>query len=648
MLRQLWRWFTEVDPDPEPKPRVIERFGAMGLDASSGLSLLSEPPRQRLCQDIRESLMHFPLEERGEYVDRLLLRFAFYVLDLPASESHHHSVRFGLLDHSLDVACRVAKAVGSPAFRTTEDYAADYHQKPIWHYAAVVCALLHDVGKILDLEVSSPDGKDCWDPFAEPLALFCGRHRLGQTGPERWKHRVGRGMRYHAWHGPMLYPLILPPKPTPYLGHRLAQLSDALIAQTLDRAPEATPDVPARIAAMIHQADVEGSKADRHSAAWTTTEPVEVPTPQEPAAIVRPAPVPEAVRAPSPSPALAAAAAPDPAPAPASAPEENEPFVIPIQCPPLDLGVVLKDFMAALRAAVEQGVIPLNKDGGLYVGRKHVYLHYPDGMERVIDLMMERGSDLEDRMEEDCAANPERSRAEFTPEGRVFRALLAGKRMPFSSDTMLWVQQGTVVPPEGEPIEGQVVLMDLPFPDYPRFKGKLDLYGIGDPESDQATNPFVSPPKKPSIRLVRSQEETYSMRVDAELRPARLLATLTDALRSGVFHRRGSWSPVYIRPDFTWVLVPGTFKVLLPRMAIPFTGDLENRVLQSLQEMPELARGEDGRAIHRIKVHPESQDSVWAIALDTRRLLTVEQIAALGVWECPIRVVEGLPGEYAA
>jgi len=623
MIRQFWRWLTEVDP--EPKPRVIERFGAVGLDASSGIAILSEPKRQRLCRDIRDSLIDIPLEERGEYVDRLLLRFAFTVLDLPASESHHHSARFGLLDHSLEVAGRVAKAVASPAFRTTEDYAADYREKPLWHYAAVVCALLHDVGKVLDLEVRSPDGKDRWDPFVEPLALFCGRHRMGQTGPELWTHRVGRGVRFHAWHGPMLYPLILPPKATPYLGHRLAQLSDALIAQTLDQAPEATPDVPARIAKIIHDADVEGSKADRQ-ATLAAPEPVVPPTPAPPV------------------PAAASSPAPDPAPEL----EDNEPFVIPIRCPPLDLGVVLRDFTSALRAAVEQGRIPLNKEGGLYVGRRHVYLHYREGMECVIDLMIERGSDLLDRMDEDWAANPDRFRGEFSPEQRVFEALLAGKRMPLSSDTKAWIQEGTVVHPGGETVEAQVVLLDLPFQDFPRFGGTLDLFGIGDPESDTARNPLAPPAEPPVPVFVRNPAEAFELRLGAELEPGRLLSTLLGALRGRIFHRPGSWSPVLVRPDFTWVLFPEAFKTLLSRIGLPFSTEVENGILRSFEEMPELARGSKGQVLHRIRVHPESPDLVWALAIDTSWVRGDQSGQALPAWPSPVRVVEDVPGEYAA
>jgi hypothetical protein len=621
MLKQLWRWLTEVVPDPQPTR--VEPFGGTSLDASLGLAVLSDSRRRSLCRAIRESMDGLQKEERDVLLDRLFLRFALYVMDLQASEKHHHAVPFGLLDHSLEVTLQVARKMSGPPFRVSEDYATNYHQKPPWQYAAIVCALLHDAGKAQDLDVVTPDGKDRWDPVAEPLALFCHRNGLTKTGPEFWRYRAGRGVRFHSWHGPMVFNLVLPPGATPYLGHRLALVSDAMIAETLDRAPEAPNEIAERIARIIHESDVETSKASRAAEATPSPEPPSIPLALDAGgSLTVPAPPPIVER--------------------------------PVRAPrtPLDLGAVLGDFTAALRASIEQGVLPLNKEGGLYVGRKHVYLHYREGMEKVLDLMIARGSDLEDRFEEDAAAHPDRLRMDFTPEDRVFQALLAHHRMPYSDDQRAWVQQGEIAHPgdTGEPWEGQVVLMTMPFPDLPRFQGKLDLDGIGDPESDSATHPLKRPPKEaPEAPLVRhSRQEAYDMRVDAELEPARLLATLQDALASGVLHRPGAWSPVYIRPDFTWVVVPETFKILFPRMGIRFTEELENRLLRSIEQIPNFVRSEAGRALFRIKVHPESLESVWALALDTARILSPEQLSALGPWDFPIRVVESpTPGEYA-
>jgi hypothetical protein len=622
MLKRLWDllWGTEEAP-----ATPTESFGGVAVDSSLGLAILSDPKRQELCRSIWDSLYRIPREERVELVDRLILRFALYVLDLQASEKHHDARPYGLLDHSLAVALQVAQKVGRPVFRVSEDPVVQHRDHPRWQYAAMVSALLHDVGKVLDLEVTMPQGKDRWNPHAEPLAQFCARNGLNSTGPRFWSYRAGRGLRFHSWHGPMVFPLVLTPKITAYLGERLTLLSDAMIVETLERAPEAPHPIAARVAKLIHEFDIEASKSSRGAEASVARVPEVAPAAPE-----RPASPPAAPLPPE-----------DPAP-PAPTPR-----------PPLDLGKVLADFTDALSVAVKEGWIPLNQEGGLYIGRKHVYLQSPEGMDCVIDLMIRRGSDLRERFEEDAAGHPDESCGDFTPTARVIQALLAHGRMPYSNAQWFWVQQATIAHPgdSGPPWEGLVVLMNMPFPDLPRFEGKLNLFGIGDPESDSATNPLQKRPEKapPAPVLRRCREEAYELRVSAELEPDRLQATLRGAIRSGVFHRPGAWSPVYLRPDFIWVLVPEAFKILIERMGIRFTDHLENALLRSIERIPKLARSEAGRTLFRIKVFPESQESVWAIALGTAGILSPEEVAALGPWDQPIRVIESLtPGEYAA
>jgi len=391
----------------------------------------------------------------------------------------------------------------------------------------------------------------------------------------------------------MVFSLILPDKATSLLGHRLAAVSDAMIAETLDRVPEAPREFAAVIARIIHEMDIESSKADR-------TPPIAED--RSPSLIAEP---PEQKTAPA-----------------APIPPSFEAPVVREQLPPLDLRAVLRDFTSALRASVESGLIPVNKEGGLYIGRKHVYLHYPEGMSRVLELMITRGSDLEARFQQDSEVNRDQTCGEFTPETRVFQSLLADHRMPYSTNEMAWIQQGEITHPGGgKPWWGQVILMNLPFQDLPGFQGSMKLDQIGDPESDSATNPLK--PRREEARPVRAtprpQEEAYEMRVEAELQPDRLLASLSEALWSGVFHRPGMPGPICIRPDFIWITVPDTFKILLPRMGIRFTEDLENRILRSIAQMPDVARGEDGRSLLRIKIHPDAATSVWAFSIKSTR-----------------------------
>lgn len=77
----------------------------------------------------------------------LLHRFVEYVQLLPASESHHHAQPGGLLIHTLDVAAyALALRMGYklPTGTTPEE---QIRFGPVWTFAVLVAALLHDIGK---------------------------------------------------------------------------------------------------------------------------------------------------------------------------------------------------------------------------------------------------------------------------------------------------------------------------------------------------------------------------------------------------------------------------------------------------------------------------------------------------------------------
>jgi hypothetical protein len=645
MINRFWRWLTVDEPDP--KPVHVERFGDKDVDAAPGLALFAENvERRNLCQYIRDYIGIYA-DQREQLVERLFLRFALYVGDLQASELHHHSVPYGLLDHSLEVAQKIVKKLSASGYSVSPDYATNYREKPPWLYAALVASLFHDLGKVLDLEVETPDKTDHWNPYVEPLAAFCRRNRLTKTGRDFWSYRKGRGYNSHAWHGSMLFPLVLPPQATAYLGQRLALVSDAMVAETLDRAPEPIHEFASLIAKAVHEADIESSKADR-AAENVNRESAPVPAPRTTSVYA----LQEHSVVALVDQAFAKLQTSDFALVPGDTPVTSPPPAARRRRPPLDLGVVLGDFTRALRVAVEKGWIPLNQQGGLYIGRKYVYLQFMEGLEKVMELMVQQGSDIEDRYREAWTVDlevecPER---DLDPQSYVFHALLAQKRLPGATEERNWVQQGRVFHPGASgPWWGQLVVMSsMPFQDLPVFQGWMELDQWGDPEKEEKKSSVPLPPEEPALQA-RPSDEAYGLRVDAELEPARLLATLTDALRAGVFHRPGGWSPIYIRPDFTWVLVPEAFRILLPRLGIVCSEDLENRILTSISRMAGLSPGEDGKVLLRIKVHPESRQAAWAFALDTRRILPPETISSLGIWPHPIRVIQdGVPGEYAA
>lgn len=101
---------------------------------------------------------------------QVVVNYIRYVHLLPASENHHHCDVGGLVRHSLEVALnslRKAQQQVLPAIGHLDDEQA---RKPRWQYAAWVCGLLHDAGKVLyDMRVYDVDtGKD-WNPYLSDL-----------------------------------------------------------------------------------------------------------------------------------------------------------------------------------------------------------------------------------------------------------------------------------------------------------------------------------------------------------------------------------------------------------------------------------------------------------------------------------------------
>jgi len=207
----------------------VETFGESRIARQAGEEILrATPERRNHVQGIRDRLSSMTREEKEQLVDRLFARVALFVFDLPASEANHHSGRFGLLDHLLEVAHEAVREASSPAFSVSPEQSTNHREKPLWVYAGLVAAIAHDIGKPLDLEVTAPGSGKCWDPKAEPLRLFCDRHRLSETGPALWHFRPGRGLRGHEKHIATLLPIVLTPEVAEYLGPRLPAVVGAM------------------------------------------------------------------------------------------------------------------------------------------------------------------------------------------------------------------------------------------------------------------------------------------------------------------------------------------------------------------------------------------------------------------------------------
>lgn len=167
------------------------------LQPESTINLLATPRRQRLLEHIwqRTSLSR---QQFALLYLAPLERYAEFVQQFPASESHHHAYPGGMLDHGLEVVAYALKLRQSyllPTGSTPEDQAT---QTEAWSAATAYAALLHDIGKIaVDLHVEMADGRT-WHPWHGPLSQ-----------PYRFRYRKDREYRLHNAAAGLLYNRIL-------------------------------------------------------------------------------------------------------------------------------------------------------------------------------------------------------------------------------------------------------------------------------------------------------------------------------------------------------------------------------------------------------------------------------------------------------
>jgi integrating conjugative element relaxase (TIGR03760 family) len=165
----------------------------------SAESLLAADHRRKLL----ERIWQYTALSEAQF-DRLYLeplrRYASYVQQLPASESHHHAYPGGMLDHGLElVACslKLRQSYLLPSGAAPEDQAV---QADAWSAAIAYGALLHDIGKIaVDLQVEYQNAER-WHPWHGPL-----------NQPYRFRYHPGRDYKLHGAAAGLLYTQILSP-----------------------------------------------------------------------------------------------------------------------------------------------------------------------------------------------------------------------------------------------------------------------------------------------------------------------------------------------------------------------------------------------------------------------------------------------------
>ncbi|WP_070095671.1 MobH family relaxase [Pseudomonas sp. NBRC 111139] len=160
-------------------------------------SLLGANHRKKLLERIWQYTALSEPQFNQLYLDPIR-RYAAYVQQLPASESHHHAYPGGMLDHGLElVACslKLRQSYLLPSGAAPEDQAA---QADAWSAAIAYGALLHDIGKIaVDLLVEYQNG-EVWHPWHGPL-----------NQAYRFRYLAGRDYKLHGAATGLLYTQIL-------------------------------------------------------------------------------------------------------------------------------------------------------------------------------------------------------------------------------------------------------------------------------------------------------------------------------------------------------------------------------------------------------------------------------------------------------
>jgi len=250
--RQIFRQDRTLTlPVPEP-PRGQESGAVRGM--------FEPPPESQrvLLDELTESILSRLPEEmdcrtRGA---RVIAKLRDLVGDLPASADHHHSDRFGLLQHSLEVALKMLEQFEKTLLPEAPPNVALFNTEadPLQtQYLYFLAGLGHDLGKLLDMDVWA-EGKR-WSPLHETYTDFLAR---AKAGPElRWNEERVRGG--HAQFSVWLMHHLLTPLDIRFIGlERLPELMAALAGtHTADQS------IPlARLVSKADQQSVEQAAPD--------------------------------------------------------------------------------------------------------------------------------------------------------------------------------------------------------------------------------------------------------------------------------------------------------------------------------------------------------------------------------------------------
>ncbi|WP_193091596.1 MobH family relaxase [Halomonas colorata] len=177
MLKSL---FIKKKMAPIPRSRAEEGW----VVPLAGAKLLDQPYRKQVIKALWD-LTSLTKPVFQEFIQRPLERYAELVQLIPASESHHHAYAGGMLDHGLEVvnfALRIRQKHLLPPGASPEMQSSCSER---WTVAIAYGALLHDVAKLLDVDIYLNDGRK-WCVWNGPI-----------PSPYRVKYRKDRDYMLH-------------------------------------------------------------------------------------------------------------------------------------------------------------------------------------------------------------------------------------------------------------------------------------------------------------------------------------------------------------------------------------------------------------------------------------------------------------------
>jgi len=231
-----------------------------GQESGAARGMFEPPPESQrvLLDELTEDILSWlPAETdchaRGA---RVIAKLRDLVGDLPASADHHHSDRFGLLQHSLEVALKMLEEFEKTLLPDAPPDVALFSPEadPLeTQYLYFLAGLGHDLGKLLDMDVWA--GGQRWSPLNQTYAEFLKQVKMEAV--LEWNEKGVRGG--HAQFSPWLMHHLLGPADIRFMGlERLPELMAALAGT--HTAEQSTP--LASLVSKVDQQSVEQAAPD--------------------------------------------------------------------------------------------------------------------------------------------------------------------------------------------------------------------------------------------------------------------------------------------------------------------------------------------------------------------------------------------------